>query len=452
MNKKHNFVAVACARWETDWITEWLIYNRHIGFDHVYIYCNDDDPRELYRELLPFVQRTEPFVTFYHFGLIGQQSQMYLHFLRNHLDDCERYMFVDVDEFILMRHCEHLPDFLRSLGVDPDALQFYPVAAGHNGHVERPSGLAIKNFTRRRATVGRNLKNLVRSDAVDRGRLAQGNLGLFWHDVEPMLKPASSIINVLGEDMRGFHAEYEVKWAPRYAADNDFHARCFDAAVLYHIGMKSERDMMRRFERGAVGDFAPQAQWKDLHDKGRDAVLAFLRPHNAIEERRLVEVWDKIENGALALQIVPASRGPNIALAGQATQSSDAQEPVGQAQDLGAKGLISGRLSAHPQHRTAIEDRPWWMLDLGASRRFGEIRIFDSIGAAEGRLYNFTISTGDNPADLKILFDKADHKRVGGVDGQPFILRLDKPVEAQFIKITRGDRGHLSMSQIEVYA
>ena len=35
---------VACARWEDPYVAEWVTYHLDLGFDHIYLHCNDDDP------------------------------------------------------------------------------------------------------------------------------------------------------------------------------------------------------------------------------------------------------------------------------------------------------------------------------------------------------------------------------------------------------------------------
>ncbi len=52
---KYKFSIAACARWETKNISEWIAYHRAIGFEHIYLYCNDNDPAELYECLLPLL-------------------------------------------------------------------------------------------------------------------------------------------------------------------------------------------------------------------------------------------------------------------------------------------------------------------------------------------------------------------------------------------------------------
>lgn len=72
-NKKprFKFTIVACARWENNYIAEWLNYYRAIGFDHVFLYCNDDDPTALFEKVLPFTLGLNPFVTFRFYPIRG---------------------------------------------------------------------------------------------------------------------------------------------------------------------------------------------------------------------------------------------------------------------------------------------------------------------------------------------------------------------------------------------
>src|SRR5271155_3644064 len=96
----YEFVLVACARWESSCIAEWIVYHRLLGFEHLYLYCNDDDPGELYAAVLPFIIGPEPFVTFHHFRYLGQQQAMYLHYLEHYKDQTKWFMFLDIDEFL----------------------------------------------------------------------------------------------------------------------------------------------------------------------------------------------------------------------------------------------------------------------------------------------------------------------------------------------------------------
>jgi len=117
---KYRFSIAACARWETPYIVEWLTYHRAIGFDHVFLYCNDDDPAELSEKVAAFTQGNEPFVTFSHHAARGEQAQMYRHFLQNHVHKSEWFGFLDIDEFLHLPADERISDFMARFGPEID--------------------------------------------------------------------------------------------------------------------------------------------------------------------------------------------------------------------------------------------------------------------------------------------------------------------------------------------
>lgn len=124
-SKRHRFSIATTARWETPYIAEWLSYHRAIGFDHVYLYCNDDEPDELFTAVSPWCDGAAPFVTFIHCPHQGQQWWMHVNFLERFRAETEWVAFLDVDEFLSLRRSEHLSEFVRRRpGVD--CIYFWP--------------------------------------------------------------------------------------------------------------------------------------------------------------------------------------------------------------------------------------------------------------------------------------------------------------------------------------
>jgi len=115
---RHRTAVVVCARWETDYIEEWLTYYQCIGYGHVYLYCNDDDPAALYEKALPFTTGTSPFVTFIHFKGQGLQYAMYMHFIANYAAEVAWVSFFDVDEFLRIAVGSRIDAFLTRFDND----------------------------------------------------------------------------------------------------------------------------------------------------------------------------------------------------------------------------------------------------------------------------------------------------------------------------------------------
>jgi hypothetical protein len=101
IRNKYKYSLVACARWEEEDIVEWVEYHRQIGFDHVYVYSNDDDPTALFKRLMPYLFSEIPYVTFMYWPQVGDQPGMYLHFLKNFKQETEWFCFLDIDEFFV---------------------------------------------------------------------------------------------------------------------------------------------------------------------------------------------------------------------------------------------------------------------------------------------------------------------------------------------------------------
>lgn len=119
---KYRFSIVACARWEENYIQEWVLYYKNLGFDHIYLYCNDDFPYTLLEKLSPFLIGQNPFVTFYHHKQIGQQFDMYLHFIINHINETEYVSFFDIDEFLWLSNGRNISEFINDINVKCDRI------------------------------------------------------------------------------------------------------------------------------------------------------------------------------------------------------------------------------------------------------------------------------------------------------------------------------------------
>ncbi len=119
--RKHEIAAVVCARWENDYIVEFLRYYRILGYNHVYLYCNDDSPSSLYEAVYDFVSGDQPFVTFTHVKFQGMQHQIYSHFLMNHAAEVQWVSFIDVDEFINIANGSTITALMNPLIFDSGA-------------------------------------------------------------------------------------------------------------------------------------------------------------------------------------------------------------------------------------------------------------------------------------------------------------------------------------------
>jgi len=280
---------VACARWEASCITEWLTYHRWLGFDHVYLYCNDDDPAELYEAVLPFIIGPDPYVTFHYYPYLGQQQPMYLHYLRHYKHATDWFVFLDIDEFLRLPIHGNIGNFIDDYGKSADGVYLNWCFFGNSGFDERPPGSVLINYTRR-AAASHNLmtKVLTRSAAIDLARLDLGPRSDFWHywmsyrDFHLL-----RLINVLGEDMHAYYDDPEKSNA--YLANPETYQRLIDTAIINHYAYKSRQDFIRRTQRGILGPFKQQTAYEAHYHSGY--MDKFLVEMNAVEDKFLHHLW-----------------------------------------------------------------------------------------------------------------------------------------------------------------
>ena len=115
--------AVTNARQEDDFIFEWLNYHLWIGFDHVFIFCQDDSPARMDAMLEPYVDAG--LVTVRPWA-VGDQKHALLHFLDKEQVDNQTVFFADADEFLVL--CEHasVGDFLADSRVASSTCMHFP--------------------------------------------------------------------------------------------------------------------------------------------------------------------------------------------------------------------------------------------------------------------------------------------------------------------------------------
>lgn len=440
-----DYSIVTTARWETDSIVEWLLYHRAIGFDHVYVYCNDDEPLALYEVLLPFIDGPEPFVTFVHFGLLGLQRQMLLHCLRTYRHETRWLAFLDVDEFLLLRQEGDIRTFMATMPRDTDCVYFNWIFFGTSGFQTRPGGSTLLQYTRRQAVVHPFTKVLLRTALVIDAWVATNPTHNFWHDIGDLLGRIA-IYDVLGEPCSTYYHGFPE--AAQQALAGARGQAILARAILHHYTLKSEADFKRRVERGTKGEFQTHVTWMHMVERGE--AQAFLDATNEVEDTTLADHWQRHLARAWRHSLIAAPPGPNLALHCPALQSSVSEWSHGDAA-ADATRATNGIISSRPHCHTTFEDAPWWQVDLGAVVPVAEVRIFNRLDSGQDRLSRFTLSVSPDGTLWRVVQRRDDDRIVGGADGQPHIWHPALPVPARFVRIQLLGRNFLTLDQVEVY-
>ncbi|MBU6449538.1 MAG: glycosyltransferase family 2 protein [Rhodospirillales bacterium] len=308
---KYRFVIAACARWEAPYAAEWLAYHRAIGFEHVYLYCNDDDPAELYEAILPFTQGPDPFVTFRFFPEQGMQRKMLLHFCTHNGQDAEWISFLDLDEFLRLPSGQSLPDYMRNFENKTDCLMFNWVYCGPNGHKTPPKSV-LKGLTRRQPSIHPFTKMVFRSWILGQPELFKNVTdNSFVHRLHQYVSADIRPMNVLGEDMSGYYDDTHFnKLADEWAHDRKPLNRIFESdAFIHHYAFRTEAAFTDRVARGLGGDFHGQGHWGRVA-ADEELRIGFTANINAVEDMTLAKVWDEIIAASARLSITPVPDPP----------------------------------------------------------------------------------------------------------------------------------------------
>ncbi|WP_122039422.1 glycosyltransferase family 2 protein [Asaia bogorensis] len=441
---QYQHVLVACARWEAESIAEWLTYHRSIGFDHVYLYCNDDDPGALYEAVMPFIMADKPFVTFHHFRYVGEQFQMYRHFLRHYVHETRWLMFLDVDEFVCLPGSNDIRSVSERFGAHYDAVYLNWCGYGHGGHAERPSGSILRHYRYRESGASPFTKILAKAGVVSY-RLSYENPHVaIHHDLYALGAPLRAC-NMLGESMEGYYDNFpEHAWAFLNAESR--RSRLVQAGYIAHFNIRSDQDFARRVARGCLGDFSAQTHWQNKSEEERAAYHA---DTNAVFDPYLSDYWSSLVNEGWQSSIVPCSAWELLSTGKRATQSSTLHEG---SRDDDACRAVSGHLTGRPQHHTALEDNPWWMVDLGALSHIHQIMIFNRLDGVMERLSSFTVEVSHDRFFWTKIIDRKNGPVFGGLDGTPFNWVDQAGVVGRFVRLTiPGTQVYLQTDQIEIY-
>ena len=74
---------------------------------------------------------------------------MYKHFLRANAEEVEWLLFLDIDEFVVLKQHTNVDAFIRAYEREADAIYLNWVMFGNNGFVDRPQGSILRRYIKR---------------------------------------------------------------------------------------------------------------------------------------------------------------------------------------------------------------------------------------------------------------------------------------------------------------
>jgi len=135
----------------------------------------------------------------------------------------------------------------------------------------------------------------------------------------------------------------------------------------------------------------------------------------------------------------------NFARTGIAEQSSTGFDG---GPELGNNGVINE--PAGYGFHTALEDKPWWQVDLGSVRTICEIRLFNRLDAFWDRAKTIRVLFSNDGSVFETAY--SHDGTTWGTTGSP--LAITNQVinrRARFVRVQLNEREYLHLREVEVY-
>ncbi len=137
----------------------------------------------------------------------------------------------------------------------------------------------------------------------------------------------------------------------------------------------------------------------------------------------------------------------NVALGSRATQSS--RSPWSGPDE--ATAATAGRMPADFAFHTAVEDAPWFELDLGGAVPVEAVVVHNRLLDCQERARTLRVELAEEPGRWVLVH--AGYARFGGRGhGRPLALWLGGDVRARYLRLSLGERQPLHLAQVEVFA
>lgn len=451
---RHAHALVACARQEDARIQEWVEYHRSIGFDHVYLYCNDDEPCALLKAAGSYLLGPDPFITFRHWPAAGQRAEMFLHFLATFKDEADWFAFLDIDEFLVLKDGGDVAGFMLPFHASADCVYFNGFNYGSNGKVHRDDSPVLLSHLRRAAEPDPRTRMICRSSAVDASAVAAGHGqggGDFWSALDGYGIAGLRCVNVLGQPMDGYSADFP-QGAAAMLARPEAPGALLAKGYVAHYRFQSEDDFLRRHARGGLPD---GERWKAAFEAGEHK--AILERDNAVYDTYLAAYWHRYTNAAQDLMIrIPEENlpAPNIALNKPSWQSSiyepgDSEPPGSRVSGGGNNGVRTGAYGFHTQ----LEDSPWWVVDLLGSYGVLAVRVFNRLDSPPiaARANELDVLVSMDASSWTVIHSRTEPEPFGGLHGEPLSVHPAEPAQARFVAVRLRQQGFLHLDEVEVY-
>lgn len=430
---KYQFSIVSCITTkDSNTIIEWLNYHQKIGINHIYLYCTDDDPVELYRKVLPFTLGKSPFVTFYHYRFKEIKRRIIFHFFRNHLHETRWHITLDVADFIYVHKATSLDKFVHDFGAI-DVIYFNIVFYTHPETAPVQTQSTLLTYTNRAPQASVFTRVMIRSSAFPYQE-AFKHLSLDTHNDLTYLSPQTTTINTLHQDMTTYYNHFP------------------DSALTFrHTNERwntiTQYAYIARYPSNTPSKMVPPPFTADLSTQEKNK---YGYTDKVQQDLNLQKYWSKTLGKSWEHSVIPITNGLLLSTNCPCCQSSSASKT--RTPDQIARNLVTNVLKGITQSCTLAEANPWWEVDLQTLQTIKEIWIFNGLDIYMTNMTNFIIESSSNHDLWTLRHERKDKGLLGGADGNLFAWKHPLGFMARWIRITiPGEHETLSLDQVQIF-
>ncbi|HEX5709557.1 MAG TPA: discoidin domain-containing protein [Pyrinomonadaceae bacterium] len=149
-------------------------------------------------------------------------------------------------------------------------------------------------------------------------------------------------------------------------------------------------------------------------------------------------------------QFIAPAGASNLALGRAATQASTG---FGGSAARAVDGDTVGDWAHNSVSATLQEARPWWQVDLGATRQLDTVRVWNRTDCCADRLSNFYVLVSDVPfasTDLTATLAQPGVSafHTSGQAGRPTTVNVNRP--GRYVRVQLAGTNYLSLAEVEV--
>ncbi len=112
----------------------------------------------------------------------------------------------------------------------------------------------------------------------------------------------------------------------------------------------------------------------------------------------------------------------------------------------GCDGVKNGKWGFH----TALEDAPWWQVDLGAAMAVDRVVIYNRCDSVAGRAAPLAVLVSQDDQNFLRVYQHDGTKFLGQTDGKPLVVKLGGAV-ARYVRLQVPGSNCLHLDEVEIY-